>query len=634
MNSVRTFVLLLLGAIVVALVATAVPASAHHEPIPQGFPDETNTGLTDPSALEVHHGTLTVREDNTVVENLEIRGKLEINGAKNVTVRNVWVYTRSAYQVRVYNGGSMTIEDSEIGNPDVISTYGSRGLSGTNITARRLNIHHVEDGIKLGDDSTYDRIYCHDLASDRSSPHMDCTQDDGGGENWSITNSTLDANHQNSAVIIKSDLHPIRNVVVDGNYLNGGNYTIFDRDGGNGVPQGVRITNNLFGRDFHYGLVSSDGGMDWQGNHWADTGELIDPSGNPIGGTVPIPPPVEKPTPLPPHAHDYELEVSQKPDRSSSVPLAGSDLAGDVYIHITPSDDIHHVSYYLDGADRPFDTEYNAPYDVGGTDEDGNALPFHAGSLQGNHHRISAEVETSDGEHVRIDADFTTHPPPPGPEPIHVWVSDSPDRSNPRPLAAENLENDAYIFVTPTDGVHRVLFHLDGSVDPVRHEQNPPFDFVGGDVHTARPLDPDTLADGPHDIKVVVERTNGSHSSLDVAFTTGPPPGPAVPHVVYSESANRADPKPLHGANVTGDIYVFAEPTDGVDRALFYIDGSTTPDRIENNPPFDLIGGNVAAARPWDTDALDPGPHSVRVVYEWTSGDTTESTANFTTGGP
>ena len=248
--------------------------------IPPGFPNENNTGLIDRSALEFHDGNLTVTEDGTVIENLEINGRLLI-AARNVIVRNVWVYTTDFYTVQVIKGGSLLIEDSEIGHP---SYRGERGIAGKNVTARRIDVHDVADGIKTGDNGVYDRIYCHDLASNGIG-HHDCFQDDGGGDNWIIKNSTIDARGGNAAVFIKSDKGPIRNVRVENNYLNGGHYTIYSVEGygGYGDPTGVVITNNRFGRDYDYGVLDRDGDITWSDNTWADTGELIDMKGNVIG---------------------------------------------------------------------------------------------------------------------------------------------------------------------------------------------------------------------------------------------------------------------------------------------------------------------------------------------------------------
>mgnify|MGYP001818056120 CR=1 FL=1 len=67
------------------------------------------------------------------------------------------------------------------------------------------------------------------------------------------------------------------------NYLNGGNYTVYVKDGGNGVPQNVQIINNRFGPDRRYGFLSQHGPVVWENNTWADTGEVIDTKGRTNG---------------------------------------------------------------------------------------------------------------------------------------------------------------------------------------------------------------------------------------------------------------------------------------------------------------------------------------------------------------
>jgi len=272
-------------------VLPASPASA--APIPAGFPNENNTGLTNPSALKVRNGSLTVTKDGTVIQDLEIRGRVTID-AKNVVMRNVWVYTTGAWTIWVRPGASLLIEDSEIGHP---SYPGERGLGGVGkVTARRVDIHYVEDGIKAGSNSLYERVYCHDLDSPNPNPHADCLQDDGGASNFTIRDSTLDARYPdgvsaNSAIIIKSDLGSIRNVTIEGNFLNGGNLIVMvDKGTKYPLPSNTVIRDNAFGRDVRYPpgvlLYRSSAGITWQNNFFADTGEYIDINGKPIGGTA------------------------------------------------------------------------------------------------------------------------------------------------------------------------------------------------------------------------------------------------------------------------------------------------------------------------------------------------------------
>ncbi len=233
-------------------------------------------GLLDPSILSVHNGDLTVTQDGALIENLEIRGSLRIK-ANDVTVRNVWVYTSSFWTVYV-EAGSATFEYMEIGHPNHV---GQRGIGGNNVVGRYLDIHHVEDGIKLSRNVLYDHVRVHDLDSNSGAPHADAVQDDGGSQNAVVRNSFLDSTgplgNGNAAVIIKSDLGISKNITFSNNYLNGGNYVVFVTDGGHGIPTNVSFLNNRFGPDSNFGLLSADGPVNWVGNVWASNGQPANP---------------------------------------------------------------------------------------------------------------------------------------------------------------------------------------------------------------------------------------------------------------------------------------------------------------------------------------------------------------------
>ncbi len=269
--------LLILASLCAALAALVVLGSAK---------EVRAAGLSDPDALEVHQGSLTVRTDGAVIENLEIRGTLRIE-ASNVKVRNVWVYTKNSWTIYVAKG-SATFDNIEVGHP---SHVGERGIGGSNVTVRNADIHHVEDGIKLGSNAFYDNVRVHDLDSLGKGPHADAVQAEGTAKNSVVQNSYLDSTGPlglgNASVIIKSDLGSQANITFRNNYMNGGNYTIFVKNGGHGVPKDVRFINNRLGPDRRYGLMSRHGSVVWENNTWAETGELIDVDGNVIGGGSP-----------------------------------------------------------------------------------------------------------------------------------------------------------------------------------------------------------------------------------------------------------------------------------------------------------------------------------------------------------
>jgi len=246
-------------------------------------------GLSNPDALTVHEGSITVKDDGTVIENLEIRGTLRIE-AKNVIVRNVWVYTSAPWTIYVASG-SATFDNIEVGHPSI---WGLRGIGGANVVVRNADIHHVEDGIKLGSNATYSGVRVHDLASPEPGPHADAVQVEGTAKNSVIKNSWLSSKGNvglgNAAIFVKSDLGAQSNLTFSNNYLNGGNYTVYVKNGGYGNPQNVAFVDNRIGPDRRYGLVSQHGPIIWENNTWADTGEVIDVKGNVIApGSGPAP---------------------------------------------------------------------------------------------------------------------------------------------------------------------------------------------------------------------------------------------------------------------------------------------------------------------------------------------------------
>jgi hypothetical protein len=152
---------------------------------------------------------------------------------------------------------------------------GGTGVNGSHLIVRRLDISFVENGIACSDCLVEDN-YIHDLI-EADGAHNDGFQA-GKGQNITIKHNTiLVPNQQTSAVILGTSAGPIDNVIIEDNYLDGGAYTIFSRDNGDGAPTNVTITGNTFGRNFLYGILSEDGPVMWDDNVWADTGDIVGP---------------------------------------------------------------------------------------------------------------------------------------------------------------------------------------------------------------------------------------------------------------------------------------------------------------------------------------------------------------------
>ena len=91
--------------------------------------------------------------------------------------------------------------------------------------------------------------------------------------------------------------------------------------------------------------------------------------------------------------------------------------------------------------------------------------------------------------------------------------------------------------------------------------------------------------------------------------------------LLLSTSPDRSSPVCLDGQTVSGSIYVFTGPDDGVDRVSFSLNG--LPYLVENYPPYDFQGtAGTGLAYPYDTTQLPDGEHQITAVIELTDGST------------
>jgi hypothetical protein len=218
-------------------------------------------------------GPIFIKQEGTVIEKVDINGRVEVY-AKNAIIRNSRISSMDYWPVRIFPGGSLTIEYTEI-----IGIPASEGAITTdNYTARYLNVHGTSDGLRGGENIIIEYCYIHDLAVSKGS-HNDGIQISAGG-NVIIRNNVIEVPRgSTSAILIETDFGPIDNILIDNNILDGGAYTIYSRIGNyrpRTPPTNVRITNNRFGRSYHYGLFSIDGAVHFNNNIWHDSGKAVE----------------------------------------------------------------------------------------------------------------------------------------------------------------------------------------------------------------------------------------------------------------------------------------------------------------------------------------------------------------------
>lgn len=245
-------------------------------------PGPTNTGPTNPERL-VKTNTFTVTKDGAVIENVDVTGYINIK-ASNVTIRNFRVTAArdTYYPIRIFDGfTNVVLEDGEINGSGVALA----NILGVNYTARRLNIHHSgADGLKGISNTNVEKCWIHHLGM-MLGAHADGIQI-SRGSNFRIVGNNFDmpidepGTLSNATVFIKPDLGNIENVLIDGNWLNGGNYTIYSVDLVSlgvvkNTTKNVVITNNRFGRKYKYGIKNVKPDTVWKDNVWDDDGTQV-----------------------------------------------------------------------------------------------------------------------------------------------------------------------------------------------------------------------------------------------------------------------------------------------------------------------------------------------------------------------
>ena len=213
--------------------ATGGATSGTSPACPGVRPDATNTGVPPGVALTVVNQDVTITQDGTVIDAQDIHGFVVVK-ASHVTIKRSIVRggmaTANGDGIRVASGTDILIEDTE-----VALAYPSAyldGIAGSNFTVRRANIHGGVDGMKLGSNSTVECSYIHDLVSFASDPnqgggptHNDAIQILSGSTIRVTNNQLLASIDQNAAIQVTQDFGAVTDLVIDGNWADGGGYS-------------------------------------------------------------------------------------------------------------------------------------------------------------------------------------------------------------------------------------------------------------------------------------------------------------------------------------------------------------------------------------------------------------------------
>ena len=250
-----------------------------------GFPGEGNTGVPSGTALSAYTGPSTISTPNTAIVGKTL-GCIRVT-APGVVIRNSRISCGGSVAIASfdgdYSGAALLIEDSEI---ECQNRAGSHGIGDANVTARRVNIHSCENGLDVNQNVVVEDSYIHDLYNGGGS-HLDGIQLAGhwtgsgfaqGAVNVTVRHNTIygvgpGGSFGTSAIISNSGGDT--NILIEGNLLAGGAYTLYCEQGTKGVN--YRVLNNRFSTRFgpkvgYYGPSTDCSDETQSGNVYHETG--------------------------------------------------------------------------------------------------------------------------------------------------------------------------------------------------------------------------------------------------------------------------------------------------------------------------------------------------------------------------
>lgn len=251
-------------------------------------PSASNTGVPAGTTLKAYNTSgadLVITKDGTVLDGLDIYGDIKVR-AKNVTIKNSRL--RGGKAIPRANTGivdatnaavaNLVIQDSTI-IPDRASYYRD-GIVGHDYTSRRNHIQGTNDGLGIFNrpggpaaaNVTAEGNYIHDLTYWSNDPaHRDGTHNDGiqvqGGQNIRIVGNNVVGTSRpgpgsapnprgdkaGTAIMLQQNVAQLANVIVDKNWVDGGQTSI-NIDNGKYSKITVTLSGNKLGRNqFDFG---------------------------------------------------------------------------------------------------------------------------------------------------------------------------------------------------------------------------------------------------------------------------------------------------------------------------------------------------------------------------------------------
>lgn len=198
--------------------------------------------------LQRHDGTLTITDDDTVIDGWDITGNVIVK-ADNVTIKNTTITASSTYHALDVWGAGFRLEDSRIDGSGTTDNA-VQGMG----TFLRNDLSDAEHGINVTGPSIIRDNFVHNLHSNKPDPHYDGIFIGSGHEIEIIGNTIVNNQTQTSAIMMQNVFGAISDITIDGNRLSGGGFTIYldKRHGDSPIDDAtVCITNNIIGKGYY-----------------------------------------------------------------------------------------------------------------------------------------------------------------------------------------------------------------------------------------------------------------------------------------------------------------------------------------------------------------------------------------------
>jgi hypothetical protein len=310
--------------------------------------------------------------------------------------------------------------------------------------------------------------------------------------------------------------------------------------------------------------------------------------------------------------------VSAHATRADAIALEDHTARGNIHVFTSPEAGVVEVSFYIDDPGRtrtPYRIEKTAPFDMAGGSV-AVATPYDTRTIADATHSVTAVLRLASGGTEVVGATFQVRNASPALELVPGSLAFAARQGDPaasQSVALQASDGSSPSYTLADDATWLSVTPVSGSAP-------------AGLTVTANPAG---LAPGTYTGALSATAAGYQAATLRVTLTVATA---SSYRLLVSQSANRSAPVDLHGRTVSGAIYAFTSPDDGVSAVAFYVDDpdrTRSPHRTEKAAPFDLGGGSVTLASPFATTSLTDGQHTINAVLTNSAGGSEVVTATF-----